>query len=116
MQRIKEKESCHLRPDILEASERSRLRQSLGVIGEESPCDAGDPGSIPGSGGCPGGGNGNPLHYSCLENSTDGGAWRATVHGARRVGRNLATRQLQPEKMRVEQLSNHTRTTRENAV
>ena len=61
MQRIKEKESCHLRPDILEASERSRLRQSLGVIGEESPCDAGDPGSIPGSGGCPGGGNGNPV-------------------------------------------------------
>ena len=30
----------------------------------------------------PGGGNGNPLQYSCLENPMDRGAWRATVHGA----------------------------------
>ena len=37
--------------------------------------------SIPGSGRSPGGGNGNPLQYSCLENSTDRGAWWATVHG-----------------------------------
>ena len=36
---------------------------------------------IPGSGRSPGGGNGNPLQYSCLENPMDGGAWRATVHG-----------------------------------
>ena len=36
---------------------------------------------IPGSGRSPGEGNGNPLHYSCLENSMDGGAWWATVHG-----------------------------------
>ena len=41
----------------------------------------GDPGSIPGSGRSPGGGNGNPLQYSCLENPMDRGAWRATVHG-----------------------------------
>ena len=40
----------------------------------------GDAGSIPGWGGSPGGGNGNPLQYSCLENSVDSGAWRATVH------------------------------------
>ena len=40
-----------------------------------------DPGSIPGSGRYPGEGNGNPLQYSCLENSMDGGAWQATVHG-----------------------------------
>ena len=40
-----------------------------------------DAGSIPGSGRSPGGGNGNPLQYSCLENLTDRGAWRATVHG-----------------------------------
>ena len=39
------------------------------------------PGSIPGSGRSPGGGNGNPLYYSCLENSMDRGAWWATVHG-----------------------------------
>ena len=40
-----------------------------------------DPGLIPGSGRSPGEENGNPLQYSCLENSMDGGAWRATVHG-----------------------------------
>ena len=38
-------------------------------------------GLIPGSGRSPGGGNGNPLQYSCLENSMDRGAWWATVHG-----------------------------------
>ena len=38
-------------------------------------------GSIPGSGRSPGVGNGNPLHYSCLENSMDRGAWQAIVHG-----------------------------------
>ena len=42
---------------------------------------AGDLGSIPGSGTSPGGGNGNPLHYSCLENPMDRRAWRAAVHG-----------------------------------
>ena len=42
---------------------------------------AGDPGLIPGSGRSPGGGNGNPLQYSCLENSMDRGGWRAVVHG-----------------------------------
>ena len=45
-----------------------------------SACNAGDPGSIPGLGRSPGEGNGNPLQYPCLENSMDGGAWRATVH------------------------------------
>ena len=43
--------------------------------------DAGDLGSIPVLGRCPGEGNGNPLHYSCLENSMDSGAWQVTVHG-----------------------------------
>ena len=42
---------------------------------------AGDLGSIPGLGRSPGEGNGNPLQYSCLENSMDGGTWWATVHG-----------------------------------
>ena len=41
----------------------------------------GDTGSIPGLERSPGVGNGNPLHYSCLENSMDRGVWRATVHG-----------------------------------
>ena len=46
-----------------------------------SASNAGDLGSIPGSGRSSGEGNGNPLQYSCLENPMDGGAWRATVHG-----------------------------------
>ena len=47
---------------------------------KESACNAGDLGSIPGSGKSPGEGNGNPLQYSCLENPMDRGAWWATVH------------------------------------
>ena len=43
--------------------------------------DAEDAGSIPGMGRSPGGRNGNPLQYSCLENSMDRGAWQATVVG-----------------------------------
>ena len=49
-----------------------------------SACNAGDLGSIPGSGRSSGEGNGNPLQYSCLENSMDGGAWwaqRVSVRG-----------------------------------
>ena len=51
-----------------------------GSGGKESACKAGDPGSIPGLGRSSGEGNGNPFQYSCLENSMDRGAWRATVH------------------------------------
>ena len=43
--------------------------------------DAREVGLIPGLGRFPGVGNGNPLQYSCLGNSMDRGAWRATVHG-----------------------------------
>ena len=53
-----------------------------GSEGKASGCNAGDPGSIPGSGRSPGEGNGNSLQYSCLEYSMDRGAWRATVLGA----------------------------------
>ena len=48
--------------------------------GEESACNAGDPSSIPGLGRSPREGIGYPLQYSDLENSTDRGAWWATVH------------------------------------
>ena len=58
-------------------------------FGKESVCNAGDPGSIPGSGRSPGEGNGNPLQYSCLENPMDRGAWQATVLGVARVGHDL---------------------------
>ena len=46
-----------------------------------SACNAGDLGSIPGSGRSPGEGNGYPLQYSCLETPMDGGAWWAAAHG-----------------------------------
>jgi len=46
-----------------------------------NPEDAGDAESIPESGRSPGGGNSNPLQYSCLKNIMDRGAWRATIHG-----------------------------------
>ena len=52
----------------------------LSSDGKESVCNAGDLGSIPGSGRSPGEGNGNSLQYSCLENPMDRGAWQATVH------------------------------------
>ena len=52
-----------------------------GSVSKESACSIGEPGSIPALGRSPGEGNGNPLHYSCLENSMDRGAWQATVHG-----------------------------------
>ena len=48
---------------------------------KKSACNAGELGSIPGSGRSPGEGTGNPLQYSYLENSMDKGAWRAIVHG-----------------------------------
>ena len=49
--------------------------------GSANAGDVRDVGSIPRSGRSPGGGNGNPLQYSCLENPVDGGAWGSTVHG-----------------------------------
>ena len=47
--------------------------------GKESACNAGEPGSIPGSGRSPGEGKGNSLQYACLENSMDRGAWWASL-------------------------------------
>ena len=49
--------------------------------GKESVCSVGDWGSIPGWGGCPGEGNGNPFQYFCLEDPMDRRAWRAVAHG-----------------------------------
>ena len=61
----------------------------LTLVVKNLPANAGDTkdmGSIPGSGGSPGGGNGNPLPHSCLDSSIDSGALWATVHGLQRVG------------------------------
>ena len=54
-----------------------------GSVVKNPPANAGgtgDTGSIPGSGRSPGGGNGNPVQYSCLENHKDRGTWQAIVH------------------------------------
>ena len=52
-----------------------------GAVVRNLPASLGDTCSIPGSGGFPGEGNGNPLQYSWLENPMDRGAWGAMVHG-----------------------------------
>ena len=59
-----------------------------GTVVKNLPVKAGglrDTGSIPGSGRFPGGGNGNPLQYSCLGNPLDRGAWKLIIH---RVAKN----------------------------
>ena len=58
---------------------------------KESVWNAGDPGSVPGSGRSPGEGNSNPLWYFYLENSKDREAWRALVHALQRVRHNWVT-------------------------
>ena len=57
---------------------------------KDSDCNAGDPGSILGSGRSPGEGNGYPLQYSCLENSMERGAWQATVYGITKIRTQLS--------------------------
>ena len=61
-------------------------------MAKNPPAKAGDAGSIPGSGRSPGEGNGNPLQYSCLENSMDREAWRATLHGVIKSQTRLSAR------------------------
>ena len=58
-----------------------KVRFTGGSEVKASASNAGDLGSIPGSGRSSGEGNGNPLQYSCLESPLDGGAWKAIVHG-----------------------------------
>ena len=64
---------------ILWPSPTSWTSQVVLVV-KNPPANAGDVGSIPWSGRCPGGGHGNPLLYSCLENPMNRGAWWAIVH------------------------------------
>ena len=70
---------------VFKMTSEKKVKLKLGFPGgsevKASACNAGDLGSIPGSGRSPGEGNGNPLQYSCLENPMDGEAWWATVHG-----------------------------------
>ena len=59
----------------------ARMSSLMGQVVKNLLAKAGVAGSNPGSGRSPGGGNGNPLQSSRLENPMDGGAWRAAVHG-----------------------------------
>ena len=61
--------------DMTEATQQQQQDLPGGSDGKASVYNAGDPGSIPGSGRSPGEGKGNPLQYHCLENPMDRGAW-----------------------------------------
>ena len=80
-----------------DTSEASDLGFSGGSAVKHLPANAGDVGSIPGSGRSPGEGHGNPLQYSRLGNTKDRGAGWATVHGVARVRDNLVTKPLSPQ-------------------
>ena len=58
---------------------------------QETTCNTGDMGSIPGLGRCPGEGNGNTLQNFCLGNPVDKGTWQTIVHGVTRVGHDLVS-------------------------
>ena len=60
--------------NIVKEGKQNCVAVTGGLDGKESPCNAGDLGLIPGLGRCPGGGHGNPLQYSCLENPMGRGA------------------------------------------
>ena len=72
-----------------------------GSVGKKSVCNAGDAGLIPGLGRFPGGGHGNPLQYSCLENLMDRRARRATVHGVARIRHDFVTKSPPPKSLQM---------------
>ena len=63
-------------------------------VGKESACNEGNLGSVPGLGRSPGGENGNPFQYSCLEYPMDRGAWQTTVYAVPRVGHDWVTKHI----------------------
>ena len=73
---------------------RDSLNKCLqgGLVVKNPPAHAEDTGSIPGLGRSPGGGHGNPLQYSCLENPMDRGGWRAMVHAVQKSLTRLSTK------------------------
>ena len=78
------------------------LRIHGGSDGKEPACHVGNLSSIPGLGRSPGEGNGNPLQYSCLENSADRGAWWATVHGV--AERDMTEQLTQTKQTEIQEL------------
>ena len=74
----------------------------VALVVKNPPANAGDirdSGSIPGSGRPPGGGHGNPLQYSCLENPMDRGIWWATVHSVAKSQTQLKRLNMQPARI-----------------
>ena len=67
------------------------------------PANAGDMGSIPGLGRSLGVENGNPLQYSCLENSMESGAWQAIIHGVAKSRIKLSVHEVGPTKISQKQ-------------
>ena len=65
---------------FLESDTVNIMTSQVALVVQNLPANAGDTGSIPGLERSLGIGNGNPLRYSCLENSVDRGTWRVTVH------------------------------------
>ena len=80
----------------------------VATVVKNPPANAGDTGSIPGSGWPPEGGHGNPFQYSCLENSMDRGAWRATVQGVAQSRIWLKRLSMQAYDNKVPQLKKQT--------
>ena len=84
--------SCKDRTKIFLASLVAQLEKK-----KKTACNAGEPGSIPGSQRSPEEGNDNPFQSSCLENSTERGDWQVTVQGSQRVRHDLAAEQQQQQ-------------------
>ena len=83
---------------MIKKKKKKQNFQCLGFLGgsevKASASNAGDLGSVPGSGRSPGEGNDNPLQYSCLENPMDGGALQATIHGVAKSQTRLTSLSL----------------------
>jgi len=68
----------------------------VALVVKNPPANAGDEGSVPGLGRSPGEGNGYPLQYSCLENSTDRESWQTTVHAVTKSWTQLSAQIIIP--------------------
>ena len=90
VKKIKSVTASTFSPYICHEVEASLVAQMVKKKKKKSACNAGDPGSIPGLGRSPGGGNGNPLQYSCLENPMDRGAGGPESMESQRVKTGLS--------------------------
>ena len=90
---------------IVKITEATIPNYQVVLMVKNPPANAGDKGLVPESGGSPGGRNGNPLQYSCLENPMDTGGWRATVHGATKNRTRLSEHARTREEVENEQRS-----------